>query len=137
MKRRELVLQNLGGKCVKCCTKKRLHLHHVKYEKDSARWVEGKHDPYNAREKEAYEHPERFQLLCVSCHGNYHTEQRIKQQIKNGLDPLSIIYPAKYRVLVTCKICNWPYFPDEIKKHEETCSGKSPMDVYWKKSENS
>jgi len=78
MKRRELVLQNLGGKCIRCGTKKRLHLHHVKYEKDSARWVEGKPDPYNEREKEAYEHPERFQLLCVTCHGDYHKDQRIR-----------------------------------------------------------
>ncbi len=125
MKRRELVLQNLGGKCVKCGTKKRLHLHHVKYEKDSARWIEGKHDPYNAREKEAYEHPERFKLFCPKCHGDHHTEQRIKRR-RN----------AKPVRLVTCKICNWVYFPEEIKKHEETCDGKSPMDRYPRDQKN-
>ena len=124
MKRRELVLQNLGGKCVNCGTKKRLHLHHVKYEKDSARWVEGKHDPYNAREKEAYEHPERFELLCVTCHGDYHMEQRIKQ-LRNR--------PRKRVSLITCKICGWVYFPNDIKKHEETCDGKTPLDRNGKK----
>jgi len=93
------------------------------------------------RAKEALEHPERFQLYCVTCHGDYHKEQRIKQRfkqrIKDRLNPLSILRPKKHAVLIPCKICNWPYFPNEIKKHEETCSGESPMDRYRKKSENS
>ena len=53
LKRRERVFQKLGGKCEGCGVKQRLHLHHIKYAKDSARWVEGKPDPYNEREKEA------------------------------------------------------------------------------------
>jgi len=73
MKRRERVLEKLGGKCVACGTTERLHLHHTDYAKDSARWVEGKHDPYNQREKEADEYPERFKLFCVTCHGDYHS----------------------------------------------------------------
>jgi len=108
LKRRELVLEKLGGKCAVCGTTKRLHLHHIYYSKDSARWVEGKHDPYNQREKEAYEHPERFKLLCVTCHGNYH-QGSLRRKLKR-------------LALVTCKICNWVYFPNEIKKHEENCS---------------
>jgi len=128
LKRREIVLEKLGGKCKGCGAKQRLHLHHIKYAKDSARWVEGKPDPYNEREKEALDHPERFELLCPKCHGDYHSEQRIKQQVMEGLDPLKIIYPAKYRTLVRCKICTWPCFPDDIKKHEESCDGKTPLD---------
>ena len=128
LKRREKVLESLGGICEGCGTKHRLHLHHIYYSKDSARWVEGKPDPYNAREKEAQLHPERFKLFCPTCHGDFHKDLRIKKRIWDGLDPLSIIQPAKYRVLTPCKICTWPYFPDEIKKHEETCDGKTPLD---------
>ena len=119
MKRRKRVLENLGGKCERCGTKHRLHLHHIYYAKDSARWVEGKHDPYNAREKEADLNPERFQLLCVTCHGDYHMEQRIKQ-IRNRV--------RKRVSLITCKICKWVYFPNDIKKHEGTCDGKTPLE---------
>ena len=137
MKRRERVLKKLGGKCIRCGSTHRLHLHHVYYSKDSARWVEGEHDPYNAREKEADLNPDRFQLYCVTCHGDYHSEQRIKQQIKDGLDPLSILHPKKYRVLRPCKICNWPYFPEELQKHEETCNGEDPLERNRKKLLNS
>ena len=115
LKRRKRVLEKLGGKCERCGTKHRLHLHHIYYAKDSVRWVEGKHDPYNAREKEADQHPERFQLLCVTCHGNYHEEQ-----VRTT--------PRKRAALITCKICKWVYFPNEIKKHEESCDGKTPLD---------
>ena len=92
----------------------------MKYAKDSVNWKDKKDDV--KRVKEALEHPERFKLLCVTCHGNYHESLRPKQ---------------KRVALVTCKICNWAYFPNEIKKHEETCSGKSPMDLYRKKFDNS
>jgi len=108
--KRDQALQSLGGKCVNCSTKNRLHLHHVKYAKDSVRW-DDKNDDVK-RVKEALEHPKRFKLLCVTCHGNYHESHRPK---------------PKRVALVTCKICNWVYFPDEIKKHEETCTGESPM----------
>ena len=123
MKRRERVLQKLGGKCEGCGAKQRLHLHLIYYSKNSAKWVEGKHDPYNQREKEADEHPERFLLLCPTCHGDYHKEIQKAHRPK-----------LKRVELITCKICKWPYFPDEIKKHEETCSGKSPMIRYRKNS---
>jgi len=104
LKRRERVLEKLGGKCEGCGTTKRLHLHHVYYSKDSARWVEGKHDPYNQREKEADEHPERFKLLCVTCHGDHHSilnNEYIRvyhirkkkyyylKRTKNGLTPIT------------------------------------------------
>jgi len=121
LKRREIVLEKLGGKCVKCGSKEKLHLHHIKYAKDSARWVEGKPDPYNEREKEALEHPERFELLCTHCHGNYHREQGVK---------LRRLRAKKPRALSTCKICNWVYFPEEIKEHEARCDGKTPLDRY-------
>ena len=111
---REEVLQNLGGKCVKCGAKLRLHLHHIKYEKDSVRWNDKSDD--SKRVKEALEHPERFELLCVTCHEDYHHEQRMNQP------------KSKLVALVNCKICTWSYFPDEIKKHEETCDGKTPLD---------
>ena len=29
--------------------------------------------------------------------------------------------------LITCKNCKWIYFPDEIKEHEQTCDGISPI----------
>ncbi len=124
LKRRERVFQKLGGKCEGCGVKQRLHLHHIKYAKDSARWVEGKPDPFNEREKEADEHPERFKLFCPKCHGDYHKEQRKK------------LPRTKPVALITCKICEWVYFPDEIKEHEASCDGKTPMDRIREKSFN-
>ena len=108
--KRKQALQNLGGKCVKCGSKDKLHLHHIKYAKDSVRWNDKSDDV--KRVKEALEHPERFELLCVTCHGNYHYD----------------LGPKRKRVdLITCKICNWVYFPNEIRKHEKSCDGSSPI----------
>ena len=121
LKRRERVLEKLGGKCEGCGAILRLHLHHIFYAKDSVRWVEGKPDPSNAREKEADEHPERFKLFCSTCHGDYHREQGVK---------LRRLTAKKPRALSTCKICNWVYFPEEIKEHEASCDGKTPLDRY-------
>jgi len=125
LKRRERVLEKLGGKCEGCGVKQRLHLHHIFYAKDSVRWVEGQPDPYNEREKEADEHPERFKLFCPKCHGDYHREQGVKQRRIRAKKPMA---------MATCKICKWVYYPEEIKKHEETCDGKTPLE---RKRENS
>jgi len=70
MDKREQVLKNLGGKCVKCGTEHKLHLHHVKYTKDSVT-SKDKHDDVK-RVNEAFEHPERFELLCAFCHAEHH-----------------------------------------------------------------
>jgi len=70
MNKRDQALQKLGGKCVKCGTKSKLHLHHVKYGKDSVTWRDKNES--NNRIKEALEHPERFELLCAYCHAIHH-----------------------------------------------------------------
>jgi len=68
--KREQALQKLGGKCVKCGTEHKLHLHHVKYAKDSVDWRDKNES--NNRIKEALEHPERFELVCAFCHAEHH-----------------------------------------------------------------
>jgi len=68
--KRKQALKNLGSKCVKCGSKVKLHLHHVKYAKDSVNWKDK--NEYNYRIKEAFEHPERFELLCAFCHAEHH-----------------------------------------------------------------
>ncbi len=80
--KRKQALENLGGKCVKCGSKEKLHLHHIKYAKDSVRWNDKSDDV--KRVKEALEHPERFELLCAFCHTEHH-----------GIAPQSILdrYP--------------------------------------------
>jgi len=51
-------------------------------------------------------------ILAGDISGNYHYD----------------LGPKRKRVaLITCKICNWVYFPNEIRKHEETCDGASPI----------
>jgi len=74
-KRRECVLEKLGGKCVKCGTDNNLHLHHIKYAKDSIKWdVKG---DFHKRAVEALKHPERFELLCQYCHAKHHDRREI------------------------------------------------------------
>jgi len=119
--KRKQVLQNLGGKCVKCGSIDKLHLHHIKYAKDSVKWDDKSED--SKRVQEALDHPERFELLCTHCHGHYHRELRIKNRTL-----------SKPRAMITCKICKWVYFPEEIKEHEASCDGKSPMDRIREKS---
>ena len=68
--KRKQVLQNLGGKCVKCGSTEKIHLHHIKYAKGSVNWKDK--NEYNNRIKEALEHPERFELLCAFCHAEHH-----------------------------------------------------------------
>jgi len=80
--KRKQVLKNRGGKCVKCGSTEKLHLHHVKYAKGSVNWRDK--NEYNNRIKEALEHPDRFELLCAFCHTEHH-----------GIAPQSILdrYP--------------------------------------------
>lgn len=67
---RQRAILKLGGKCQSCGKEDNLHLHHVKYAEDSPRWDES--GEYWKRAKEALEHPERFELLCKSCHNKLH-----------------------------------------------------------------
>lgn len=64
------VLKNLGNECYVCgaggC---KLDLHHVEYhESESAYPRNGSGWSRIARVREAHAHPERFRLLCPSCH---------------------------------------------------------------------
>ena len=70
--RREAILERLGGKCFLCDAKakKGYHLHHHEYHD-----VESDY-PRNSKSfsvrlkrlKEAEVHPERFKVLCPTCH---------------------------------------------------------------------
>lgn len=67
---RQKVIENLGGKCQDCGTTEKLQLHHRYYAKDSIRpKVHNEAGNQTVRRvKEAIAHPERFSLLCLSCH---------------------------------------------------------------------
>jgi len=67
---RDKAIQNLGGKCTDCGATEYLHLHHITYAKDSVRASDKSDD--SRRAKEAFEHPERFMLLCKTCHMKLH-----------------------------------------------------------------
>jgi len=62
--------QQLGEICQGCGTDKNLQLHHRYYAKDSIRpKVHNESGNQTVkRVREAIQHPERFQLLCLSCH---------------------------------------------------------------------
>ena len=66
------VLRSLGSKCFVCgLPKQRLELHHRFYEADSVTPAKYHDRPQGGWEKiikEATDHPERFALLCHSCH---------------------------------------------------------------------
>ena len=70
MRIREKAILKLGGKCQKCNTEDNLQLHHITYAEDSIRWWES--GEYWKRAKEAYNHPERFELICKECHLKLH-----------------------------------------------------------------
>ncbi|MCH7649116.1 MAG: hypothetical protein IIA83_10985 [Thaumarchaeota archaeon] len=72
MKIRDKAILNLGGKCNECGSTETLHLHHIKRLPLSVLWNEK--NEYNKRAKEAFEHPERFNLLCEECHLKHHDE---------------------------------------------------------------
>ena len=70
---REKAILKLGGKCKKCGSMKNLQLHHTTYAEDSAKWWESGES--GKRAKEAFEHPERFELLCQDCHSKQHDNE--------------------------------------------------------------
>ena len=65
-------LDLLGGRCQDCGTLNRLQLHHKYYAKDSIRPKVHREcgNQTVKRTKEAITHPERFALLCLSCHNS-------------------------------------------------------------------
>lgn len=69
---RKIATDKLGGVCKNCNTKNGLQLHHQYYAKDSIR--QKVHNECGnqtvKRVKEAILHPERFALLCLSCHNS-------------------------------------------------------------------
>ena len=72
-RKRAEALKILGNKCKKCGITEKLHLDHIYYAVDSIR-TEDK----NAfgRINECLKHPERFQILCASCHMSKHNKGR-------------------------------------------------------------
>jgi len=82
---REKAISKLGGKCKECESTEHLQLHHITYAEDSAKWWES--GEYWKRAKEAFEHPERFELLCKNCHNKQHeTEPETKMFLKMPAD---------------------------------------------------
>jgi len=67
---REKAILKLGEKCKKCGSMENLQLHHITYAEDSVKWWES--GEYWKRAKEAFEHPERFELICKKCHLKLH-----------------------------------------------------------------
>ncbi len=82
MRIRDKAIQNLGGKCTVCEGIKNLQLHHITYADDSPRWWES--GEYWKRAKEAYEHPERFKLLCKECHNKSHEKDELNQMFSKA-----------------------------------------------------
>ena len=70
---REKAILKLGGKCKKCKSTENLQLHHTTYAEDSVKWWESGES--GKRAKEAFEHPERFELLCQDCHNKQHENE--------------------------------------------------------------
>lgn len=74
---KEEARQKLGGKCQRCGTKEKLQLHHKYYAKDSVRSTQHESGrPSVNRAKEALKHPERFSLLCLSCHNSIEPKRK-------------------------------------------------------------
>jgi len=74
---KQKAIENLGGKCKRCGIKENLQLHHKYYAKDSIRPTQ--HESGRAtvnRAKESLEHPERFNLLCLSCHNSVEPKRK-------------------------------------------------------------
>ncbi len=70
IKLRKRCLELLGGMCQMCKRVDKLQLHHNYYAKDSIRPKVHREsgNQTKKRMKEAISHPERFSLLCLSCH---------------------------------------------------------------------
>lgn len=81
---REKIKEIFGEKCQKCGSTNKLQLHHKYYASDSIR-------PRNSepgyvslsRKKEAIEHPERFVLLCITCHNKIEPRPRKSRNQSN------------------------------------------------------
>jgi len=86
MRIRDKAILNLGGKCKDCGTTEELQLHHIKRLPLSVIWNEK--NEYNKRVKEAFEYPERFNLLCKKCHLIHHDNEK-KTKWKGKHPPIS------------------------------------------------
>lgn len=103
-KRNELI-QQFGGKCQICGYAKRVEFHHRIYAEDSASGT-GRSSTVRST-KEAIKHPERFILLCHSCHRTIH----IFSDNENAWRTLKeLIEDARKNIV------NSPYRPRERKK---------------------
>ena len=62
----------LGSKCQECGTEKKLQLHHKYYAPDSIYPKTHNESGWTGslRAKEAIAHPERFMVVCLSCHNS-------------------------------------------------------------------
>ena len=61
---RNQAISILGDSCVYCNTKERLEFHHLYYVNN-----ENPHGVHSySRHKETIKHPERFELVCHTCH---------------------------------------------------------------------
>ena len=63
---RDEALEILGNECFICKTQQKLELHHVIYAEDSVKSGESGHSLKRIEEALAY--PDRFLLLCRTCH---------------------------------------------------------------------
>ena len=67
----------LGDKCQRCDSKKYLQLYHIIIKDDS---YTGKDNESGwttlKRKREAVNHPERFERLCLSCHNSIEPKKR-------------------------------------------------------------
>ena len=69
--RNKLIVEVFGGKCYICerSSIDNMHLHHIIYHEIESNYPKtGNGWSVYKRQKEATEHPERFRLLCKSCH---------------------------------------------------------------------
>ena len=108
MDAREKAISKLGGKCKKCRTAENLQLHHITYAKDSTKWWESG-DSWK-RAKEAFEHPERFELLCQDCHNKQHDNESFVKMPAKEKEAIRKSYRdmkksgAKYRILTKYEV---------------------------------
>ena len=66
LKIRKIAVKLTGKECHFCNTTEKLHLHHLWYEPDSVK--SNATGSTTERIREAIRNPERFVLLCISCH---------------------------------------------------------------------
>ena len=85
-KLREKAYRVLGKFCWACNSTEKLCLHHNYYAVDSAKPGKG---VGSKRYLEAVNHPERFMVLCKSCHAKHHQMEREEK------------YPQVLKILIT------------------------------------